>query len=457
MPSSHEPRARTLISLMVTQWRTSSPSVSTTTPTQAAETLGSVGPQPEVLAQPGRVGEVVEGDERRQLALEAGVDDGRVADERLLVRRAVLGEDPRPLDAEAEAVAPQPGGAVERLFGALPEAHTDPRGLDPPDLLPRLPVVGRLAGSVVAALDLESGGAHAEGEAGRQQARLGFRRRCVTECSALARHRSFPPSRSTPTSARRPSRWMPELHLLRFLRGPLPPWSAGTDGSLPARRDHPLPTRDGDPRRLRPNSRRRCVGPVTRAGRARHSPRPHGPGRRGGVGRGTRPPGRRRACLGGERPRARGSVPGLRAGRPAGDERPRSARSRPSAATRPSGWSTGRLRPSPPAICRPLSSSVPRRCARRGPDGLPGSERERAPEPDRPADPVVGDDRPGLGPAEFGIGLMLPVHIYPMLESVIAARAGRDAHAHRQAMGALLAPFTEVAARHPYRLVPGTT
>ena len=79
---------------------------------------------------------------------------------------------------------------------------------------------------------------------------------------------------------------------------------------------------------------------------------------------------------------------------------------------------------------------------------------QRAPESDRPADPVVGDDRPGLGPAEFGIGLMLPVHIYPMLESVIAARAGHDARAHRQAMGALLAPFTEVAAHHPFAWFP---
>jgi acetyl-CoA C-acetyltransferase len=69
---------------------------------------------------------------------------------------------------------------------------------------------------------------------------------------------------------------------------------------------------------------------------------------------------------------------------------------------------------------------------------------------DRAPDPVVGDDRPGLGPAEGAIGLMLPVHIYPMLESAIAARAGHDTPTQRRAMGTLLAPFTEVAAAHPF-------
>ncbi|MER3452823.1 MAG: hypothetical protein C4344_03925, partial [Acidimicrobiia bacterium] len=30
-------------------------------------------------------------------------------------------------------------------------------------------------------------------------------------------------------------------------------------------------------------------------------------------------------------------------------------------------------------------------------------------------DPVVGDDRPGSGPAESAVGLVLPAHVYPML------------------------------------------
>ncbi len=77
--------------------------------------------------------------------------------------------------------------------------------------------------------------------------------------------------------------------------------------------------------------------------------------------------------------------------------------------------------------------------------------------PDGPAglpDPVVGDDQPGVGPAESAIGLLLPVHLYPMFESVVAARLGRDASAHRLAMGELFAPFTEVAATHPYAWFP---
>ncbi|MHB8671913.1 MAG: acetyl-CoA acetyltransferase [Acidimicrobiales bacterium] len=65
------------------------------------------------------------------------------------------------------------------------------------------------------------------------------------------------------------------------------------------------------------------------------------------------------------------------------------------------------------------------------------------------ADPVVGDDRAGVGDAELAAGLVLPAHIYPMFESVLAARAGRSFAEHRQALGALLAPFTEVAAKHP--------
>ena len=69
-------------------------------------------------------------------------------------------------------------------------------------------------------------------------------------------------------------------------------------------------------------------------------------------------------------------------------------------------------------------------------------------------DPVVGDDRPGAGPAESAIGLILPVHVYPLFESVVAARAGHDADTHRMAMGRLLAPFTEVAANNPYAWFP---
>jgi acetyl-CoA C-acetyltransferase len=69
-------------------------------------------------------------------------------------------------------------------------------------------------------------------------------------------------------------------------------------------------------------------------------------------------------------------------------------------------------------------------------------------------DPVVGDDLPGFGPAELAVSLLAPVHVYPLFENVLAARAGRDAAGQRAAIGTLLAPFTEVAAANPYAWFP---
>jgi acetyl-CoA C-acetyltransferase len=92
-----------------------------------------------------------------------------------------------------------------------------------------------------------------------------------------------------------------------------------------------------------------------------------------------------------------------------------------------------------------IRSSRARRAA-----GLPRHLGETA----LPADPVVGDDQPGVGPAESAIGLLAPVHVYPLFESVVASRAGHDAPSHRLAMGRLFAPFTEVAAANPYAWFP---
>jgi acetyl-CoA C-acetyltransferase len=78
----------------------------------------------------------------------------------------------------------------------------------------------------------------------------------------------------------------------------------------------------------------------------------------------------------------------------------------------------------------------------------------RLPDPELPPDPVVGDDRPGVGPAEGAIGLLLPVHVYPMLESAIAARAGRHTDDQRRVIGALLSPFSDVAAANPFAWFP---
>ncbi|MHB1518338.1 MAG: acetyl-CoA acetyltransferase [Acidimicrobiales bacterium] len=92
-----------------------------------------------------------------------------------------------------------------------------------------------------------------------------------------------------------------------------------------------------------------------------------------------------------------------------------------------------------------------RSSGQRPPQGRPaGRHDEEVAPPEAPADPVVGDALPGVGPAETAIGLVLPAHIYPMFESVLAARAGHRAAEHRQALGSVLAPFTEVASRNPF-------
>lgn len=69
-------------------------------------------------------------------------------------------------------------------------------------------------------------------------------------------------------------------------------------------------------------------------------------------------------------------------------------------------------------------------------------------------DPVVGDDRPGVGQAEMGAGLVLPAHLYGLFESVRAAREGRSFAEHRLELGRLMAPFTEVASHNPNAWFP---
>ena len=69
-------------------------------------------------------------------------------------------------------------------------------------------------------------------------------------------------------------------------------------------------------------------------------------------------------------------------------------------------------------------------------------------------DQVIGDDRAGVGKAELDIGLVAPVHVYALFESVIARRAGRTPAQQRQALGTLMARFTEVAAKHPTAWFP---
>jgi acetyl-CoA C-acetyltransferase len=78
-----------------------------------------------------------------------------------------------------------------------------------------------------------------------------------------------------------------------------------------------------------------------------------------------------------------------------------------------------------------------------GSGGAGGDHTDLAP------DPVVGDDRVGVSTAEVAAGILAPVHVYALFESVLAARAGRSNAQQRAVLGHRMARFTEVAAAHP--------
>lgn len=64
--------------------------------------------------------------------------------------------------------------------------------------------------------------------------------------------------------------------------------------------------------------------------------------------------------------------------------------------------------------------------------------------------PDVGDTRPGVNEAEAKHGATFPTAVYPLFENALRAHYGRSLDAHREALGELFAPFTEVAATNPY-------
>lgn len=88
-----------------------------------------------------------------------------------------------------------------------------------------------------------------------------------------------------------------------------------------------------------------------------------------------------------------------------------------------------------------------RRAAPEGPGarGVPGTAGGHD---DGDVDPIVGDGRAPLGDAELAVGLVAPVHVYAMFENAIAGRAGRTPSEQRAVLGALMAPFSAVAAGH---------
>ena len=136
----------------------------------AGEDVGRARPQPELLAEPERVGEVVQGDDRLEAAVDAHGEDLGVALEGGVVVGARAGLEPGPLDRQAEGVAADGGGTVEGLFGVAPEVTGQAGAGGAAGALPGGPVVVRLAVAVVAALDLVARRGHADGEALAQQA-----------------------------------------------------------------------------------------------------------------------------------------------------------------------------------------------------------------------------------------------------------------------------------------------
>jgi len=65
------------------------------------------------------------------------------------------------------------------------------------------------------------------------------------------------------------------------------------------------------------------------------------------------------------------------------------------------------------------------------------------------ADPVVGGSEKGyVSRAEVWAGLTYPTVVYPLLESVLAARAGRTFPEQRAFVARFMARFTDVAAKH---------
>jgi acetyl-CoA C-acetyltransferase len=74
---------------------------------------------------------------------------------------------------------------------------------------------------------------------------------------------------------------------------------------------------------------------------------------------------------------------------------------------------------------------------------------------DMETDPeVLGKDLPGVTKHELTHGVALPVNVYPLFENALGHHYGRDPKAHRAALGALMAPFTQVAAANPYAALP---
>ncbi|EMD82146.1 acetyl-CoA acetyltransferase [Pacificimonas flava] len=100
-------------------------------------------------------------------------------------------------------------------------------------------------------------------------------------------------------------------------------------------------------------------------------------------------------------------------------------------------------------MCLLVGGEALRTQARAAKAGLTLDWGEAAPAP--PEQPV--DDVRMLSGHEAKHGLALPVNVYPLFETAFGAARGWDPDTHVQRIGALMAPFSEVAAENPYAQV----
>lgn len=66
----------------------------------------------------------------------------------------------------------------------------------------------------------------------------------------------------------------------------------------------------------------------------------------------------------------------------------------------------------------------------------------------------IEKDKPMISRHEMAHGIVMPVSVYPLFENAVGHHYGRTPIEHRVAIGALMAPFTRVAAANPYSALP---
>ena len=67
---------------------------------------------------------------------------------------------------------------------------------------------------------------------------------------------------------------------------------------------------------------------------------------------------------------------------------------------------------------------------------------------------LFGENKKGASELEVRYGLAMPIDVYPIFENALRARRGLDVGEHQRRLGALMAPFTRVAAANEYAWFP---